>query len=503
MVIPDESTDVVKCGSPAGGPGRRARAVLLGLWIAVLATGGCTGRPTGAPTYSPGSLGARSGGKPIAPAELDELTRAFADRYVGLLSSSCDALKEGNPDPVQRREAQDLVLNCAANVYDIASNADAFTRMLDLVVVTTLVSQVWIDDDRASQVFGERANVLVRALHHGRVEAWALAAQVLRPDQLDLLDYLIWDWRRHNPDMTRASFVRFSNFALGRGRSADADVVAAGGFFSNIGRTGQSIDEARMLSERMFYLLKRYPTLLQWHVAAMKDDLLATPEVGEALADVRRLTDQVERLPDDVAAERQAILAAVDERMADADPTLAGVTNALTEADKLVTSMGRTGAELESVLKTGEPLFARFDAWQRWSADQPGHRPFDVREYTEGMKQFDLALGKLNDLLQSSNELLASSEWDRRVEKVSQSADGRINMASEQSQRVVDVVFWRVCLVIGVFFAALVLCRLTTLLLTRWLGVNAEKAARAAARGGNGQDLRTPARLANHGGLSR
>jgi hypothetical protein len=45
--------------------------------------------------------------------------------------------------------------------------------------------------------------VLVRALHHGRVEAWALAARVLRADQLDVLDCTIWDWRRQNSDMVR------------------------------------------------------------------------------------------------------------------------------------------------------------------------------------------------------------------------------------------------------------------------------------------------------------
>src|ERR671918_659014 len=91
--------------------------------------------------------GGRPGDRPrIGAAELDELTRAFADRYVGLLSSTCDALKKDNADPVQRREAQELMLTCASNVYDIASNADAFTRTLDLVVVTTLVSGIWIDD---------------------------------------------------------------------------------------------------------------------------------------------------------------------------------------------------------------------------------------------------------------------------------------------------------------------------------------------------------------------
>ncbi len=228
---------------------------------------------------------------PIMSAELDELTRAFADRYVGLLASACDALKKDNPDLVQRREAQDLLVNGATNVYDIASNADAFTRVLDLIVVTTLVSQVWIDDDRAAEVFGDRADVVVRALHHGRVEAWALAAQVLRPDQLDLLDYLLWDWRRHNPDMARVSFVRFSNFAIGRGKSANAEVLAAIGLFGNVeqfatggflsafvgtlpakvGEAGKAVEEARLLTERMFYLLKREPTLLRWQAEAAKD----------------------------------------------------------------------------------------------------------------------------------------------------------------------------------------------------------------------------------------
>ena len=222
-------------------------------------------------------------------------------------------MKHGNPDPVQRREAQQMLVNGATNVYDIASNADAFTRVLDLIVVTTLVSQIWIDDDRATEVFADRAQILIRALHHGRVEAWALAAQVLRPDQLDLLDYLLWDWRRQNPDMVRAYSVRFSNFAIGRGKSADAEVLAAGGLFGNVGQAGQAIEEARLLTERMFYQLKRMPTLLRWQAEALQDAALATPEVGKALADVHRVADQVEQLPKNVAAERQALLAAVDD----------------------------------------------------------------------------------------------------------------------------------------------------------------------------------------------
>jgi hypothetical protein len=112
-------------------------------------------------------------------------------------------------------------------------------------VVVTTGESAWIDDDRAWEVFGDREAVQP---HHGRVEAWALAAQVLRPDQLDLLDYLLWDWRRHNPDMVKVSFVRFSNFAIGRGKSANAEVLAASGLLRQR-RTKQGRPSRRPASE--------------------------------------------------------------------------------------------------------------------------------------------------------------------------------------------------------------------------------------------------------------
>ncbi|HUV64292.1 MAG TPA: hypothetical protein VMW24_10360 [Sedimentisphaerales bacterium] len=117
-------------------------ALLLWVWIALLVSGGCAAPTRNPAKDGPQQISETDGNQPIRSAELDELTRAFADRYVGLLYSVCDALKKDNPDLVQCREAQVLMVDCATNIYDIASNADAFTRMLDLVVVTTLVSQV-------------------------------------------------------------------------------------------------------------------------------------------------------------------------------------------------------------------------------------------------------------------------------------------------------------------------------------------------------------------------
>jgi hypothetical protein len=422
----------------------RLLLALLGICIASFICGGCAA-PTRNPVKDgPQQISETDSNQPIRLAELDELTRAFADRYVGLLYSVCDALKKDNPDPVQRREAQVLMVDCATNIYDIASNADAFTRMLDLVVVTTLVSQVWIDDDRVAEVFAGREELLIRALHHGRVEAWALAAQVLRPDQIDLLDYLLWDWRRHNPDMVRVSFVRFSNFAIGRGKSANAEVLAAGGFFANVGQTGQAIDEARLLAERMFYMLKREPTLLRWQVDTLKED----------------------------------IFTALDDRIKQTDATVANVRAVVSEANELVTSLGPTSKSLNEMLKTADGLIARYD-----SADMKSSRPFDIREYTEAVKELAVTVGKINDMLKSSNELLGSSEWDRRIQQVSQSADERMKMAAEQSQLVMHDAFRRVYMAIGILFAMFILGLVAVFLVIRRLRTVAGNASDAGRRG--------------------
>ena len=451
---------------PAWRGGIRAVSA-LGL-AALLVCGGCATKRPASPASA--SFGAPGAGQTLSSGQLDELTRAFADRYVGLLSSACDALKKDNPDAGQRRQAQELLVNCAANIYDIASNPDPYTRMLDLVVVTTLVSQVWIDEDRAGEVFPGRDDLLVRALRHGRVEVWALAAKMLTPEQLDLLDYLLSSWRRYNPDMVQPYFVRFSKFAIDRGNSPDAEVVAASGLFASVGRATAEIEQTRQLTERMFFMLKREPLLMQWRAEALRDDMLANPEVGKALSDLDRLTDEAGELPAVIADERKAILSAYDARKPGLDETLAGVKGALTDANGLALS-------LNDMLKTADTLAAQVEKPRNGPPPPPG-RPFDIREYSETVKELAVTLEKMDDVLKTSNALLGSSEWDRRIQAVDKSVDDRMNVASARSRQLVDLIFVRVYVAIVFLFVLLVVWLLIAFRLRRRI--------RATARDGTG-----------------
>ena len=447
-----------------------ATITLLGMCIAVLVLGGCAMLKSSTIETEEHArrLAGAGAGERVTMAELDGLTRAFADRYVGLLYSVCDALQEDNPDPAQRRAAQMLLVDNATNVYDIASNADAFTRVLDLVVVTTLVSQVWDDDGRAVAVFGKQGQALAAALSQARAESRMLAARVLTADQIDILESLLRDWRQENPKVVRASFVRFSNFAIGRGRSTAAQILEARGLFAEVAEAGQSIDEARLLGERMFYRLKRESTLLRWQAAAIKGDLVATPELNMALADMHSLTDQIEQLPANIAAERQAILTGIDNRLPRADATIANVRATLDEADMLVTALKPVSESFNEMLTTVDALFAQYAALGLARTGNEGP-PFDIREYEQTAKEVKLAAEKLDELLTTTVRLLGSPELGGGIQEVNDAFDERIMTVSAQSQVVMNAFFWRACALLGVLFVMLILYRVISLLLMRSL----------------------------------
>jgi hypothetical protein len=100
----------------------------------------------------------------------------------------------------------------------------------------------------------------------------------------------------------------------------------------------------------------------------------------------------------------------------------------------------------------------------------------------EGLKELTVAVVKMNDMLKSSNELLGSSELDRRIQQVSQSADERMKMAAEQSQRVIHDAFWRVYVTTGILFVMFIFCLVAVFIVIRRLTIIAGNASDACRR---------------------
>jgi hypothetical protein len=281
--------------------------------------------------------------------------------------------------PEQRAEIYRLVAETSTSAYDIATTDDPFTQVLDLTILATLTSQVWIEGNRAETVFGpDQGERLVRALRIAREEIWDTAARVLRADELTALDFMIAAWRRRNPDVESVSFVRFTDFAEQRGQQTLLEEYSTG--FQAVDKALSQMESYERLIERMFYLAKRGPTIVNWQTQAAMEEVLARDETQQALRNLndvsssvenisRTTTELSEEVPQMIAREREAIFAEIDRRQKDVDAALEQVKTIAADArattDQVKATVDATGPLLGEARTTVESMQPTLDAVQK------------------------------------------------------------------------------------------------------------------------------------------
>lgn len=291
----------------------------------------------------------------VTIAELDQLIDGYADRYAVLISSAIDQIKSNNPDAEQRRVAHRIKLNGMLALNDIASSDDPYTQTLDLLVMVTLQSHMWIDELGAERAFGARAPILVHALREARIEAWKLASRVLTDDQLETIDYLIWDWRQKNPGVEQVEFLKFEGFAGTRGKGVVEALKSGGGFLAPLSEASAELREYRRLAERAFWYSKRAPNLAGIQAEAATNEILAAPEIGRLIDSISqgtqagdRVSKTVAEIPQTVERERKAVVEALDARTGK-------LKDLVQEAMKVSTSLERVTANLNVLVNNEGP----------------------------------------------------------------------------------------------------------------------------------------------------
>ena len=409
--------------------------------------------------------------------ELASLTTAFADRYMTYVVTATDEIERNNPNLEQRRRAHQVKLVQTSAVYDIVTNADPFTQLLDLTLVVSLQARKWIDDDRAEAWFGPRGRPLVHAARQAREDIWRLAARVMRPDQLEQLDAIILGWHRDHPDVEIVSWVRFDEVAASRGKSIVAEVSGGGGFLAPVGEATKAVDEARLLAERAFYMGKRWPFLLSWQARAAVDETLSTPALAALQAQtpvlvesIDRITRSMDRLPADLARERTALKATFDETQPKVQATLQQSRQLVRDADVLTGSVDKlsgsltellarleqTSVALERSMRTVDELFLKPQANK--PAD-PNARPFDIEAYARTAERTTQALQQANALLGEVRTTLDAPQLSTALERP-------LGLATGAAAGLLDRLFWRAAALLVLAFALALLYQWLSL---RWL----------------------------------
>ena len=382
--------------------------------------------------------------------ELDHLTYGYADRYYMVISSAVDVLKHNNTDPVQRRIAQQIKLQGVLAMNDIVTEDDPYARTLDLVVSVTLESTMWIDENRAEQVFGDRAPVLISAMRTMRVEAWDLAARILTQEQLDLLDYIILEWRRTHRDIDQVAYVKFDNFAGARAAGLLDGLKSGEGFLAPLSEASEVMKDWQRLTERAFWYSKRAPNIAAIQAEGAVNEILSTPEINSALQAAESLSKTAEAAPQTITDQRKALFAELDARQTLLTSTLSDVRHIVADANTLGQTVSLVTTNVQQTLKVVDEIGRHFGLDQ--PSPNPPARPFDIQDYTAALTQLNEVVTNLQQLSLNADQLTRSEGWNKMLRDMTDATDRRVDRA-----------FSRICLALGLAFILAVIYRIISL----------------------------------------
>lgn len=225
----------------------------------------------------------------------------------------------------QRRAALHNKLANASSALAIATCPNPFVGVADMITMVTLQRMV-LESPQSQEFYGPKNGAaLVEAYREQEARAWRMAEQTMTPPQREDLARLIAEWRANHPNDTYVANVRLEDFSSARQQTVTApkDNKSPGSLLAlvwldplaGLDPAEREVHKTRLLGERMFFYASRSPQILKWQVETLYQDLLAAPEFKQTLASAEQATNAVDRisgvaekLPTDVANEREAAL---------------------------------------------------------------------------------------------------------------------------------------------------------------------------------------------------
>ncbi|MFO1491156.1 MAG: hypothetical protein U1F77_08995 [Kiritimatiellia bacterium] len=364
----------------------------------------------------------------MTAAQLQATLFGYADTYIALTSQAADNLVWKDKSPDRRQKAIRAKLDGAEAVVEIVTGPNPTVALLDLAVMVTLQRQIW--EDFWSGQFGEDAYNFTESIKRLETEIWGITAQVMTPAQCEDLRRLAGDIRQQYIHQVYVTSLRASRITshLSESKSgihAPKNLLTLFGLdpLAGISPALVEVAKARLLAERTFYYAQKLPELLTWRMELTTTATLTTPEASQILTNAHdavqsalRLAALAESLPGQVtaertaaldqaagliAAERAALLKALDDRQQEAHAVLTDLRATLDAADQLTRSVRGVMADLQSMrpASAGAP------------AEEPG-RPFDIREYQQTLETATGTLVELNKAVAQARELLSPAALD-------------------------------------------------------------------------------------------
>jgi hypothetical protein len=265
-------------------------------------------------------------------------------------------------------------------------------------------------------------------------------------------------WRAAHPEERTFSYVHFQDLA---------DFVAAGNSggdaqggslfsmlgidpFSSLDPAVREIAQSRALAERTIYYLQRTPQLLDLQIVRLTYQIAVMPESKALLADAQRVSlfgsaseQLVQTLPSLLDRQREALIAQLVGVLQQESASVSALTTNLRSTLEAGTD---TAKAVHGTLDVVERITGQFTAKPDAPAAEKGP-PFDIRNYTEMLREATVASRELDALAQRTDSLLPV------LRVATQDTASRVN-------GILNHLFWLAVLLILVATAAVLLAAL-------------------------------------------
>lgn len=392
----------------------------------------------------------------VDPVDVQQTLLRFADEYSSRMALGVEALRRGT-NALDKAEVLRWKIAFGTATCSIVSGPNDIANLLDMTVFVsetrTAFEEYW-----QPKVFGESGLVMLESAKRAEAEIWRINGVILKPEQQEALRKSIQEWQPQSSQPEDMLVARAAGLALYVAQTSRADTAKPGSIFSllmldplsNLDPTRREIAQTRLFAERALYVTQKMPTLLRWQTELLSLDALGQPAVQQGLtnvtqiiASVDRLTRVAEQLPQQVSAEREAILKALQSQEGALMPVLGEARQALAAGTQMSASLNTTLTTFDGVMKrlgVGEP--------ERAGSSETNAEPFRIQNYGQVAVQLEAAARQLTELLQTFDQTLGANSRSQLAAQIGPA----VQQAQAGGKGLVDYVFWK-----GVLFVAVVL----------------------------------------------
>jgi len=339
----------------------------------------------------------------------------FADEYVGRTNEVLNKFKSESVTPEERLTVQNWKLQQATSAYIVASGPNSLANALDMVVLASL-SRMVLDDAWVAERWGARAIPVQETYRALEASAYGMVEDLLTASQMARLREVLIQWRAQNPNVRAVAYIHFRDFAKSVGAPKPGEEGTAGNLFavlnldpfSSLDPAIREITQTRQLAERAIYYVQRAPELIDMQVERLTDQLAVMPETKTLLADFGRVSligtasdNLVRSLPGLLDQQRDALIVQLTHTMNEQSATIGKLAGELRGTLQAGTE---TANALHGTLESVERITAQF-APKPGAPEEPKGPPFDIRQYTEMLREASVAVRQLDELAQRADTM--------------------------------------------------------------------------------------------------